>query len=82
MKYILIVSLFLLSFAANGQKVHSTTDTTKKKADTYYLFGKIENFQLLHKALTSPMDVTPNQMKALDEWIIKGLMVADTSNHK
>jgi len=43
----------------------------KPKDTTYALVGKIGDFQLLYKAVSSPGDVTPNQITALLAWIQK-----------
>lgn len=42
---------------------------------TYILGGNFPDFQLLYKAVTSPNDVTPNQISALAAWIQKVKMV-------
>lgn len=57
----------------------------KPKQDTamYILLGRIENFQLLYKAVKTPDDITRGQAKMLADWIDRvSKIVADTTKHK
>ena len=60
------------------------TDTTKKQPKQYYLIGEIGAWQLLYKAITTPGDVTPNQVKSLAEWMdrIREIPADTTQNTK
>jgi|APGre2960657505_1045072.scaffolds.fasta_scaffold05126_4 hypothetical protein len=69
------IILLLLAFSLNATA--QTADTT------YMISGKIENFKMLFAALTQPADVTPNQVKAVIEWVSKGIIIDKiTKNEK
>lgn len=69
------------SVAVNAQvKSESPKDgkseSPKEKMDTsYVLGGKLPDFQLLYRAVTSPGDITRDQIIALAAWIEKVQMV-------
>jgi hypothetical protein len=66
MKKTLIAIALLLALSP----VFAKPKTEQPKNDTtYYLLGRITDFQLLFRAVTTPGDVTPNQVKAIVEWI-------------
>lgn len=66
MKQLFLVAIIVVcSLNLFGQK----DSTVKKDTSVYFLAGTIENFQLLYAAVNQPMDVTPNQVKALSAWI-------------
>jgi len=68
MKKTLVIAAILISSLAFGQK----KDSIKIEKDTTYILqGKLQDFQLLYLAVTSPGDVTPNQQKAVAAWIEK-----------
>ncbi len=70
MKKIIITIIFLTSAICYGQKKKPVIDTLPvKDTSTYVLFGKFDDFNFLYKALTSPRDITPNQLDALVAWI-------------
>ena len=82
MKQVLIIAAIIFSSVVNGQTSKDTTSKLKivapkyePKDTTYVLGGNIPDFQLLYKAVTSPNDVTPNEMKALAAWIQKVQMI-------
>lgn len=73
MKQLFLIAAIIFSVTVNAQ---AKKDSTIKKAapiadSTYVLGGKLQDFQLLFKAVTSPGDVTPNQISALTAWIQK-----------
>lgn len=58
----IILSFFILTATlANAQQPKDTA--------SYVLIGKFQDFELLFKSVLTPGDVTPNQQKALAEWI-------------
>ena len=63
--FIAMAFVFSTSFAQT-----QPVDTTKKDP-VQYLPGRESTFSLLYTALLSPDDITPNQKKALAEWILK-----------
>jgi hypothetical protein len=71
-KIISIVSLFLIiSLGCVGQqKTQSQKTDSIPQGANYYLIGSVQAFQLLIKVLTTPGDVTPNQIKAVAEWVV------------
>lgn len=83
MKKLLIaftISIIMIS-AANAQT--GNQNQQKQDTSTYALVGKMENFQLLYRALVNPGDVTPNQLKALSEWVTRiRIIQPDTSLKK
>lgn len=65
-KTILVIVIMLTATAAFCQAKPAAKDSA-----VYYLLGQVKDYQLLYAALTQPGDVTPNQIKALVEWITK-----------
>lgn len=80
-KTILFLSIVLLSITVFAQKKEKT-DTTKKNdppaqvvqqhdpgKQLYFLVGPLDQFVLLLRSLAQHDDVTPNQIKALADWV-------------
>lgn len=65
-KTIIAIALILTASVAFSQAKPAAKDSA-----VYYLLGQVKDYQLLYAALTQPGDVTPNQIKALVEWITK-----------
>lgn len=73
-KTITTIIICLSMTMAFGQTKESAVK--KEPVDTTYILGgNFPDFQLLYKAVISPGDVTPNEMKALAAWIQKVKMV-------
>jgi hypothetical protein len=96
-KLSIVIAFCSLAFIATAQakpapKKNDTVNTDagsvviKTDSTTYVLFGRTPDFQLLYKAIVFPGDVTPNQSRALAEWIAKAPMlstaVSDTTKKK
>jgi hypothetical protein len=83
-KLLSIIALTFILSTAVAQQQKAKADTTKPAA-TYVLLGALQNFQLLLAAITTPGDVTPNQMRELAEWISKNtqpIPAADSTKRK
>lgn len=77
MKKTVTIILICFSLVSFGQKKDSTMKTSpgtvmpQQDTSNYVLVGKLQDFQLLLVAISSPGDVTPNQVNALVAWIRK-----------
>lgn len=92
MKKFILISVLMLTIAsfagAQNKSIANIKDQIRPvpagpKQDTaYVLVGRIPDFQLLYRAIVSPGDVTPNQAKALAEWLNKVQMILPDSINK
>lgn len=74
--------LICLSIGAMAQSKPGV-DTSKAKApEVFFLIGDLSTWQLLYKAVATPMDVTPNQQSALMDWINKRLQAVPVDSTK
>lgn len=64
-KTILLIAIILISVVSFSQ----TEKSKPAKDTTYYILGTMPDFTLLYRAITSPGDITPNQLQALAKWI-------------
>lgn len=71
MKQLLLIASILFSVSVNAQAKKDTTVKKEPMDTSYVLVGKFPDFQLLYKGITSPGDITPNQLSALAAWIQK-----------
>lgn len=71
MKKSILVLLLLISGITYGQSKAPLVKPAKPDTSLYFIAGNINDFKLLFAAVQSPNDVTPNQVKALLNWINK-----------
>lgn len=94
MKYIFILLLFI-STIVKAQKPKPTDnlkigiapaqikDTAAKQTDHYYLFGTMDDFKLLYKAIADPDNITRKQTSDLAHWVARAnKVVTDTTTIK
>lgn len=74
MKKLIMIILVCISLSTSAQKTDSIPKPISDTADCV-LPGKLIAFKLLYKALTTPGDITFNQMKALIEWVDKQTVI-------
>lgn len=71
MKKSILILLLLISIVGYGQNKAPLIQPQKPDTSLYFIVGNINDFKLLFAAIQSPNDVTPNQVKALLNWINK-----------
>lgn len=71
MKKSILILLLLISGIAYGQNKSPLIQPQKPDTSLYFIAGNINDFKVLFTAIQSPGDVTPNQVKALLNWINK-----------
>lgn len=77
--------LFAIVLALTASASSAQSGKQKPATDSIFvLAGKLQDFQLLYRAVESPGDVTPNQSKAILDWIkgIRLIPVSDTTKRK
>lgn len=64
-QFIIAFALITITLTASAQK----KDTIAKKEPMFFLIGKLPDYELLLRAIVSPGDVTPNELRGLAQWI-------------
>ena len=93
---LLLTVTITICLSANAQKINTPgksqlkgtvqngSDTSKKEQPAqYFIIGTDNDFKLLQKVITDPGNVTPNQVKAVFQWIQnKNQLMTDTTKKK
>lgn len=82
-----VAALILVSFKESGpvniKIVYSDSAKPKPVEPQFFILGTNDDFKLLQRIIADPNNVTPNQVKAVLQWIQnKNQIVTDTTKKK